>query len=292
MNAPYPFPQNVPAPSLRQPILFVGHGSPMNAIMDTPFKDEWQRIGGFFGEGKRWAQPRLILCISAHWCTEGTALTAMSAPKTIHDFGGFPKALFEQQYDVLGDPEAAKALSLRFHQASRPLALALDEEHWGLDHGTWSVLKPMFPQGDIPVIQLSLDVHATLEQHMALGAQLNALRDEGVLIVASGNTVHNLGAMQRHVPDTQAYEWTAEFDQWVAQKMIERDASALCMQGADAHTLKLFRMAHPSIDHYLPLLYALAASQEEDHMSFFNDQYQYASVSMRSSLWDAPSAQV
>jgi len=288
INSPCPFPDNRPAPSTRQPILFVGHGSPMNAIMDTPFKDEWQRIGTYFGEGQRWALPKLILCVSAHWCTEGTALTAMSAPPTIHDFGGFPKALFDQQYVVPGDPEMARALSARFKQASRQEALALDDTHWGLDHGTWSFLKPMFPDGVVPVMQLSLDVRATLEQHMALGAQLNPLRDEGVLIVASGNTVHNLGAMQRQVPDTQAYDWTAEFDQWVAQKMIQRDASALCMQGADAHVLQLFRLAHPSIDHYLPLLYAMAASQEDDRMSFFNDQYQYASVSMRSALWDAP----
>ena len=288
IHSPCPFPDNVPAPSLRLPILFVGHGSPMNAIMQTPFKDEWQRIGGYFGPGKRWPEPQLILCISAHWCTEGTALTAMAVPKTIHDFGGFPQALFEQQYAVPGDPAMAHSLSLRFNQASRPSPLMLDEAHWGLDHGTWSFLKPMFPKGDIPVIQLSLDVHATLEQHMTLGAQLNALRDEGVLVVASGNTVHNLGAMQRHVPDSESYDWAAEFDQWVAHKMVQRDASALCMQGADEHTLKLFRLAHPSIDHYLPLLYAFAASQEEDRMSFFNDQYQYASVSMRSALWDAP----
>lgn len=290
ISSPCAFPENVPAQITRQPILFVGHGSPMNAIMDTPFKDEWKRIGGYFGPGQRWEQPRLILCISAHWCTQGTALTAMPAPPTIHDFGGFPQALFDEQYEVLGEPAMAQALSARFHQASRALALQLDHEHWGLDHGTWSVLKPMFPKGDIPVIQLSLDVNASLEQHMALGAQLNVLRDEGILIVASGNTVHNLGAMQRHVPDTEAYDWTAEFDQWVAQKMVQRDAQALCMKGANAHTRQLFRLAHPSIDHYLPLLYAMAASQEEDHMSFFNDQYQYASVSMRSALWESPPA--
>lgn len=284
-----PFPQNVTAPSNRQPVLFVGHGSPMNAIMDTPFKDEWQRIGGFFGEHKRWTKPKLILCVSAHWCTEGSLLTAMPRPKTIHDFGGFPQALFEQQYAVAGDPIAAKALAARVNQASKAVSLELDEEHWGLDHGTWSVLKPMFPLGDIPVVQLSLDVLASLEQHMALGAQLNALRDEGVLIVASGNTVHNLGAMQRLAPDTQAYEWTAEFDDWVAEKIVHRDMDALCMKEVSAQILELFKLAHPSMDHYIPLLYAMAASQPQDEMSFFNDQYQYASISMRSCVWDAPS---
>jgi len=213
----------------------------------------------------------------------------MPRPKTIHDFGGFPQALFEQQYGVAGDPIAAKAMAARFNQASQALPLGLDEAHWGLDHGTWSVLKPMFPLGDIAVVQLSLDVLASLEQHMLMGAQLNALRDEGVLIVASGNTVHNLGAMQRSAPDNQALEWVAEFDDWVAQKMIQRDMDALCMKGVSAQILELFKLAHPSMDHYIPLLYAMAASQAQDQMSFFNDQYQYASISMRSSVWDAPS---
>ncbi len=284
----YPFPDNVKAPSNRQPVMFVGHGSPMNVIMETPFKTEWQRIGAYFGEHKRWAKPQLILCISAHWCTHGTSVTAMSRPKTIHDFGGFPQVLFDQQYPVDGDPLAAKALATRLKQASKPLPLELDEHNWGLDHGTWSVLKPMFPLGDVPVVQLSLDVLATLEQHVALGAQLNALRDEGVLVLASGNTVHNLSAMQRSAPDSQAYDWAGQFDDWVAQSMVQRDSDALCMKGVSSETLQLFKLAHPNPDHYLPVLYALAASQAEDRLSFFNDQYQYASISMRSCLWDAP----
>ena len=283
-----PFPNNVPAPTNRLPVLFVGHGSPMNAIEDTPFRAEWQRVGTYFGEGKRWAKPSLILCISAHWCTKGTAITAMKRPQTIHDFGGFPQALFDQQYPVDGDPLRAQAFAKRFMQASKADGLHLDEDQWGLDHGTWSVLKPMFPRGDVPVMQLSLDVLATMEQHVALGAQLNALRDEGVLVLASGNTVHNLRAMQRSIEDSKAHAWAIDFDQWVADKVIQRDSDALCMKGVSAEVLDLFKLAHPSTEHYMPLLYALGASQEEDRLSFFNAQYQYGAIAMRSILWDAP----
>ncbi|MES2398515.1 MAG: 4,5-DOPA dioxygenase extradiol, partial [Pseudomonadota bacterium] len=180
--------------SERMPVLFLGHGSPMNAIGDNEYRRSWQALGKDFGT--KMPRPQLILCISAHWLTEGWWVTAMDKPKTIHDFGGFPQELFDQQYPAPGDPAAARAISQLVRQrGSQPLGL--DVNQWGLDHGTWSVLKPMFPDADIPVIQLSMDYSRAPDEHYALARQLKALRDRGVLIVGSGNIVHNLRQMQR-----------------------------------------------------------------------------------------------
>ena len=263
----------------KMPVLFIGHGSPMNAIGDNEYRRSWQELGAQFGT--KMARPQLILCVSAHWLTEGWWLTAMAQPKTIHDFGGFPQELFDQQYPAPGDPAAAQAISSLVKQrASAPLGLDLSE--WGLDHGAWSVLKPMFPEAEIPVIQLSMDYARAPEDHYALARQLKALRNRGVLIVASGNIVHNLRQMQRGATGSQAYDWALEFDQTVGGYLQQGNLDAL----QNFQKLgSIAKMAHPSHEHYLPLLYAAGAVQAGEPMRFFNTSFQGGSISMRSVVW-------
>lgn len=265
----------------RLPVMFVGHGSPMNAIEDNRWRLSWQALGAQLRA--RAQQPRLILCISAHWLTAGWQLTAMAQPRTIHDFGGFPQALFDQQYPAPGSPPAAGFISRTVLQPDSNLPLELDEGDWGLDHGAWSILKPMFPDADVPVIQLSMDYSRPAAEHFALGRQLAQLRERGVLIVGSGNAVHNLRTMRRDARDNQAYDWAIEFDRVAADHILQRRLPALCdfqQLGAVA------QMAHPSWEHYLPLLYAAGAVQEDDEPRFFNEGFQGASISMRSVIWE------
>ncbi len=263
----------------RLPVLFLGHGSPMNAIGDNEYRRSWQALGAEFGS--KMARPQLILCISAHWLTEGWWLTGMDRPKTIHDFGGFPQELFDQQYPAPGDSAAAQAISHLVRQrASAPLGL--DTHEWGLDHGAWSVLKPMFPGADIPVIQLSMDYSRAPEEHYALAQQLKALRDRGVLIVGSGNIVHNLRQMQRGAAGSQAYDWALEFDQTTGGYLQQGNLAAL----QNFQKLgQMAKMAHPTHEHYLPLLYAAGAVDAKESMRFFNTSFQAGSISMRSVLW-------
>ena len=263
----------------RLPVLFLGHGSPMNAIGDNEYRRSWQALGAEFGS--KMARPQLILCISAHWLTEGWWLTGMDRPKTIHDFGGFPQQLFDQQYPAPGDSAAAQAISHLVRQrASAPLGL--DTHEWGLDHGAWSVLKPMFPGADIPVIQLSMDYSRAPEEHYALAQQLKALRDRGVLIVGSGNIVHNLRQMQRGAAGSQAYDWALEFDQTTGGYLQQGNLAAL----QNFQKLgQMAKMAHPTHEHYLPLLYAAGAVDAKEPMRFFNTSFQAGSISMRSVLW-------
>lgn len=265
-------------PSDSMPVLFVGHGSPMNAITDNEYRRSWQALGARFGSD--WPVPQLIVCISAHWLTEGWWLTAMAQPKTIHDFGGFPQELFDQQYPAPGDPDAAAEISLAVRQrASAPLSL---DTSWGLDHGAWSVLKPMFPAANIPVIQLSMDYSRAPSEHYALAGQLKALRQRGVLIVASGNVVHNLQQAQRGAAANQAYDWALEFDQTIAGQIQQGQLDAL----QNFQKLgSLASMAHPSYEHFLPLLYAAGAVAPGEQPEFFNTSFQLASISMRSMLW-------
>ncbi len=262
----------------RMPVMFLGHGSPMNALAGNDYFKSWQALGAEFG-GKM-ARPQLILCISAHWLTEGWQLTAMAQPKTIHDFGGFPQELFDQQYPAPGNTAAALAISQMVRQrGSLPLGL---DESWGLDHGTWGVLKPMFPDADIPVIQLSMDYSRAPEDHYALAQQLKALRDRGVLIVGSGNIVHNLRHMQRGAAGNQAYDWALEFDQTTGGHIQQGNLDGL------QNFLKLgslTKMAHPTHEHYLPLLYAAGAADAGEPMRMFNTNYQGGSIAMRSVLW-------
>ncbi len=266
-------------PSDRMPVLFLGHGSPMNAIGDNEYRRSWQALGADFG--LRWPRPQLVLCISAHWLTEGWWLTAMEQPKTIHDFGGFPQELFDQQYPAPGDAAAARAISQLVRQRqSQPLGLDLSE--WGLDHGAWAVLQPMFPDADIPVIQLSMDYSRPPEDHYALAQQLRSLRDRGVLIVGSGNIVHNLRQMQRGAAGSQAFDWAIEFDQTIGGQIQQGNLAAL------QNFLKLgqvARMAQPTHEHFLPLLYAAGAVDAGEPMRFFNTSFQMGSISMRSVVW-------
>lgn len=260
------------------PVLFLGHGSPMNAISDNEYRRSWQTLGARFGAD--WPVPQLILCISAHWLTQGWWLTAMAQPKTIHDFGGFPQELFDQQYPAPGEPDAAAEISLAVRQrASAPLGL---DTSWGLDHGAWSVLKPMFPAANIPVVQLSMDYSRAPSEHYALAGQLKALRQRGVLVVASGNVVHNLQQAQRGAAGNQAYDWALEFDQTIAGQVQQGQLDAL----QNFQKLgSLATMAHPTYEHFLPLLYAAGAVAPGEQPEFFNTSFQLASISMRSMLW-------
>lgn len=262
--------------SPRMPVLFLGHGSPMNAITENEFRRSWQALGAEFG--KSLPRPQLILCVSAHWLTRGWYLTAMAQPRTIHDFGGFPQELFDQQYPAPGAPAIASQIAAGIAQPK----IGMDKSQWGYDHGTWSVLKPMFPQADIPVLQLSIDWDRPPAEHFALGQQLKSLRDRGVLIVGSGNVVHNLRATQRQAGPMQAYEWAFEFD---------AKAKALMEQGKLAELAEfqklgqVAQLAHPTYDHYLPLLYAAGAADPGEKMRFFNENYQSGSIAMRSVVW-------
>ena len=265
--------------SERMPVLFLGHGSPMNAIGDNEYHRSWQALGAEFGS--KIPMPQLILCVSAHWLTEGWWLTAMAKPRTIHDFGGFPQELFDQQYPAPGDTAAAQVLGHMVRQrGSAPLGL--DMQKWGLDHGAWGVLKPMFPNADIPVIQLSIDYQRGPEDHYALARQLKALRDRGVLIVGSGNIVHNLREMQRGAAGNQAFDWALEFDQTIGGYMQQGNLDAL----QNFQKLgQVAKMAQPTHEHYLPLLYAAGAVDPGEPMRFFNTSFQMGSISMRSAIW-------
>lgn len=267
--------------SVRMPVLFLGHGSPMNAIEDNAYRRSWQELGTEFDV--KWPKPQLILCVSAHWLTTGWCLTAMDQPKTIHDFGGFPQALYEQLYPAPGFPEAAQEISQRVRQPGTVKPLSLDLQEWGLDHGAWSVLKPMFPLADIPVVQLSMDYSRPPAEHFAVGQQLKRLRERGVLIVGSGNIVHNLRSMQFGAASNQAYDWAIEFDERIADFLQKGNFAAL----QDFQSLGLVaKQSHPTHEHFLPLLYAAGAVDANEVPRFFNSSFQAASISMRSVVWD------
>ena len=264
--------------SPKMPVMFMGHGSPMNAIEDNTYRRSWQALGTEFGDGKKYPTPSLILCISAHWITRGWWLTGMQNPKTIHDFGGFPQELFAQQYPAPGAPAVAEELSKQLVSPIPKGFVGVDMDKWGLDHGTWSVLKPMFPDANIPVMQLSMDYSRAPVEHLLLGQQLRDLRHQGVLIVGSGNIVHNLRMMTNGKP----YDWNVEFDAITAGLIADRNYDEL----ANFQKLgKLAEMAHPTYDHYLPLLYSAGAADSKDNINTFNDSLTLGSISMRSVIW-------
>jgi 4,5-DOPA dioxygenase extradiol len=250
------------------PALFVGHGNPMNAIMLNEFHKRWQRMG------EELPRPKAILMVSAHWLTNGTFVTAMEHPKTIHDFGGFPKALFDQQYPAPGSPDLAKETMSLIKSAS-----VKDDHQWGLDHGTWSVLLPMYPKADIPVVQLSIDYGKPPQYHYELAKELKELRKKGVLIVGSGNIVHNLGMVD--FENKTRYDWAYEFDEKIAGFINKGDHKAV-IEYDKLGTVA--RMAVPTNDHYLPLLYTLGLQDNKDSVHYFNDTMDAGSVSMRSIL--------
>jgi len=252
------------------PVVFFGHGSPMNAIELNEFSRNWQSMG------KNLPRPNAILVISAHWYTKGTFVTAVEKPQTIHDFGGFPQALFDVQYPAPGSPELAKETKALIHTTK----VGLDEE-WGLDHGTWSVLKHVYPDADVPVVQLSIDYTKPAQYHYDLAKELAALRKKGVLIVGSGNMVHNLRMVawdQLHTPD-YAYDWAAEASAQMKKLIAENNHQALI----DYHKQgKAFELAIPTPDHYLPMLYTLGLKGKEEEVSLFNDKAVMGSLTMTS----------
>jgi 4,5-DOPA dioxygenase extradiol len=264
--------------SPKMPVLFLGHGSPMNAIEDNAYRRSWQALGLEFGEGKKYPTPSLILCISAHWLTRGWWLTGMQSPKTIHDFGGFPQELFAQQYPAPGAPAVAEELSKQLVSPIPKGFVGVDMDKWGLDHGTWSVLKPMFPAANIPVMQLSMDYSRAPVEHLLLGQQLRDLRHQGVLIVGSGNIVHNL----RMMGNVKPYDWNVEFDAITASLIADRNYDELANFQKRG---KLAEIAHPTYEHYLPLLYSAGAVDSKDEITTFNDSLTLGSISMRSVIW-------
>jgi len=252
------------------PVLFVGHGSPMYAVEENEFVESWRNLG------KELPKPKAIICISAHWETRGTQVTAMQHPPTLHDFGGFPRELYEVQYPAPGDPDLAKE-TIRLITGTS----VLPDEKWGLDHGTWSVIRRIYPKADIPVIQLSLDYHKSPEEHYNLAKELASFREKGVLIVGSGNIVHNLRHVAWDKPDDEEYghDWAIEANEMIKKLIVENNHKALI----DYKTLgAAVQMAVPSPDHYLPLLYALALKKENEELSFFNDKAVMGSLTMTS----------
>ncbi len=260
------------------PVLFVGHGSPMNAIEDNPFSQGWREIG------KALPRPKAILCISAHWETRGTQVTAMEKPRTIHDFGGFPRALFLAQYPAPGGPWLAEETKETIKQT----LIALDEG-WGLDHGCWSILAQMFPDADIPVVQLSLDVQKTARDQYELARELAPLRKKGVLILGSGNMVHNLrrvvlkGNNLSDFNQPFGLDWAIEANELFKKLINENDHAKLIQYTALGPAVQL---AVPTPEHYLPLLYALALKGEDESITYFNDQALAGSLTMTSLLID------
>ena len=254
----------------KMPVLFIGHGSPMNAIEDNEFSNRWKQMG------KEIPTPKAVVVISAHWLTKGTFVTAMPNPKTIHDFGGFPQALFDVQYPAPGEPELATEIQKLI---TNP-AVELDHD-WGLDHGTWSVVKHMYPDADIPVLQLSIDYYKPGAYHYELAKQLLALRKKGVLIIGSGNMVHNLRmvAWDKLSEPEYGFDWALEMNDIFKNKISNGFHKELIQY---EKLNKAATLAIPSPDHYYPLLYILALQTDNDKVEFFNDKAVGGSLTMTS----------
>lgn len=255
----------------KMPVLFIGHGNPMNAITDNLYSRGWAEMGA------KLTQPKAILCISAHWLTRGTAVTMAPKPRTIHDFGGFPQELYEVQYPAPGAVDYAK-LAIANIQSTK----VHEDVEWGLDHGAWSVLKNMYPLADIPVFQLSIDYAKPPQYHFNLAKELAFLRTRGVIIIGSGNAVHNLTKM-RFGENQKPYDWALEFDALVKKSIEENNTTPLLEYQKLG---ELATLAHPTNDHYLPLLYALGLRDKADNFQFFNSTFDLGSVSMRSVVFN------
>lgn len=252
------------------PVLFIGHGSPMNGIEDNEFSRTWTKYG------KEIPQPKAVLVVSAHWLTNGTYVTAMDHPKTIHDFGGFPKELFDVQYPAKGSPEVAEATQKIITSTD----VHLDHD-WGLDHGTWTVVRHMYPNADIPVLQLSIDYSKPASYHYNLAKELLQLRRKGVLIIGSGNMVHNLRmvAWDQLNTDNYGFDWAQEMNSIFKEKISKGDHQALIEY---EKLNKAALMAIPTPDHYYPMLYSLALQTPNDNIEFFNDKAVGGSLTMTS----------
>jgi 4,5-DOPA dioxygenase extradiol len=261
------------------PVLFLGHGSPMNAIEDNEFSRGWQKVA------QALPRPKAILCVSAHWETPGAMVTAMEKPRTIHDFGGFPRELYEVQYPAPG----SKWLAQEVKNTVKKTEVAFDDE-WGLDHGCWSVISRMYPKADVPVVQLSLDTGRTAQEHYDLAKELSPLRGKGVLIVGSGNMVHNLGLVEFRGEGMSDFNkpfgfgWAIEAND-LFRKLINDNRHDKLI---DYHSLgKAVRLAVPTPEHYLPMLYALALKREDESVTFFNDVPVAGSLTMTSFVIDS-----
>lgn len=248
----------------RMPVLFIGHGSPTNTLADNTYTRAWRALG------QALPRPRAILVISAHWYIDATAVTAMARPRTIHDFRGFPQALFDFQYPAAGAPDVAQDVV----QVLAPEPVLQDEGQWGLDHGAWSVLAHLYPQADVPVVQLSINATRPFEWHRALGTRLGALRDRGILLLASGNVVHNLGRIDRSSVAAGA-EWAQRFDQATVEQML-RDPAGV----ANLARHPDFALAAPTTDHFLPLLYFAGAVGAAERVQTPVRGYALGSLSM------------
>jgi 4,5-DOPA dioxygenase extradiol len=259
------------AMSSRMPVLFVGHGSPMNAVLDNAWSRGFAELGGAI------PKPKAILAVSAHWYVPGTFLTSNAQPKTIHDFGGFPSELYEIQYPASGNEDLAKRVSGLLTAQSAAL-----HDDWGLDHGTWQVLRHTYPKADVPVVQLSIDHRLPPAQHVAIGKALAPLREEGVLIFGSGNIVHNLRHAIRGLStgSTEIPPWAEAFDAHIASALEQHDNAFL----ANALSDETGRMSHPSPDHYFPLLYTAGAASDADKVTFPITGFD-SSISMRAVRW-------
>lgn len=253
----------------KMPVLFLGHGSPMNAIEENEF------VQGFRNVARGIPKPNAILCISAHWETKGTFVTAMQNPPTIHDFGGFPKALFDVQYPAPGSPELAKETQSLITKTE----VGLDDK-WGLDHGAWSVIKHLYPEADIPVIQMSIDYSQSPQYHYELAKEIKSLREKGVLVIGSGNMVHNLRMVEwGRLNETFGYDWALEANEKMKAHILSGDHQPLINFRSQG---KAFDLAIPTPEHYLPLLYALALKEPNEQTGLFNDRPLAGSLTMTS----------
>jgi 4,5-DOPA dioxygenase extradiol len=254
----------------KMPVLFLGHGSPMNAIEENQF------VTGFRNLAKTLPKPNAILCISAHWFTKGTKVTAMEIPRTIHDFGGFPQELFDVQYPAKGSPELATVTQ----ELLLPTEVELDQ-HWGLDHGAWSVIKHLYPDADIPVIQMSIDYTESGQYHFDLAQKLSSLRSKGILIVGSGNIIHNLRMVDfRNInTDNYGYDWAIEARADINDYLLDGNFQPLIDFEKQS---KAFQLSIPTPEHYLPLIYTLGLKGNSEELSLFNDKLVAGSLSMTS----------
>lgn len=250
------------------PVLFIGHGSPMNAIEDNEYSQAWEKLG------KALPLPKAVLCVSAHWLTKGTFVTAMEKPKTIHDFGGFPQALFDVQYTAPGSPEVAQIIRQDVHSIK-----VHDDHEWGLDHGTWSVVKRMYPDAKVPVLQLSIDYGKGAQYHYDLAKELQTLRKKGILIIGSGNMVHNLGMLSWQGGEGYGYDWAKEINTTFKSLINRNEHTRLIHYDQLGPAGKL---AIPSPDHYYPLIYSLGLQGKKDEVQIFNDSVTMGSISMTS----------
>ncbi|MEO6338565.1 MAG: 4,5-DOPA dioxygenase extradiol [Caulobacteraceae bacterium] len=254
-------------PGVRMPALFIGHGTPMNALEDNDYTRIWRDLG------RRLPRPKAILAVSAHWETRGTAVTAAAMPSTIHDFGGFPQALFDVQYPAPGSMELVERVKALL--GPTPVGSAQD---WGLDHGAWSVLVHMYPDADVPVVQLSLDMTLSGEAHFELAAKLRPLRDEGVLILGTGNIVHNLRAMDRS--DTlPPYDWAVRFDTAIKTALVDHDYASILAPGRFGQDAQL---SIQGPEHYIPLIYVIAQQADGEPLRLFSERLCLRSCSMTS----------